>query len=472
MKTTGLLFSIALLFISCKVKHETNEIKQTEAHGHSHYSSLSHVPAHKLIFPSKTPDRIILNLTEDPRHSVAINWRTDQDIDTAYVEMAEETHGPDFLLNNNVTRVSAKTEFLDLENVRDKEPLVQAAYHSVTVTDLKPGATYVYRVGDGQTNDDAWSEWFQIKMPSKNKDDAFSFIYFGDAQNDVKSMWSRVIRKSYKMLPEVDFMLHAGDLINHSESDREWGEWFYAGSFIHATVPSIMTPGNHEYDKMKDRTKLSSLWRPQFNLPQNGPTEAVIETCYTIDYQNLKLISLDSQSLGNDDTPRDAQVKWLDSVLQSNDKKWVAITMHHPVFSTAKGRDNTKLREAIKPLIDKYKVDLVLQGHDHTYARGYDTNETTGKTIVDDAGAIYAVSVSGPKMYESQDKNWMVKRGEFTQLFQIITIDNDTLKYNAYTTMGSLYDSFQLIKENGRKTLINNSDLNEFTRFKKDFIKE
>ena len=171
-----------------------------------------------------------------------------------------------------------------MKNIRDNEAEVKAAYHSAIVTNLVPGKTYAYRVGAGEPNAVTWSEWYQIVMPEKDVEKPFSFIYFGDAQNDVKSMWSRVIRKSYKMVPNVDFMLHAGDLINHSESNEEWGEWFYAGGFIHATVPSIMTPGNHEYY----RDSLSSLWNPQFNLPQNGPKVNVAETYYHINYKNMK----------------------------------------------------------------------------------------------------------------------------------------------------------------------------------------
>ncbi|WP_010134506.1 purple acid phosphatase family protein [Ochrovirga pacifica] len=436
---------------------EHHEHEHRKHHGHSHYDTHSEVPAHKLIFPSQVPDRIIINLTEDPAHSFAINWRTNQQVDTAYVQYAEETHGPDFFSEGRITNIQAKTTFIEVENTRDKEPRVKAAYHSAIVNNLQPGKTYVYRVGFGKSKAATWSEWFQVQTPPVDKNTPFSFIYFGDAQNDVKSMWSRIVRKSYKMMPEVDFMLHAGDLINHSESDREWGEWFYAGSFIHATVPSIMTPGNHEYDKRTNRSKLSALWRPQFTLPEHGPLEELMETCYAIDYQNLKLISIDAQSFQNNIYSRQAQTKWLDSVLRVNKQKWTAITMHYPIFSTAKGRDNEALREAFKPLIDKYGVDLVLQGHDHTYARGFANNKAAGKTVVQDAGAVYTVSVSGPKMYQSQDQDWMVKRGENTQLFQILTVANDTIHYNAYTAKGSLYDSFQLIKNtNGKNKLINN----------------
>ncbi|MDN3596949.1 fibronectin type III domain-containing protein [Zunongwangia endophytica] len=67
-----------------------------------------------------------------------------------------------------------------------------------------PNTTYVYRVGNGEKNDDYWSEWFQIKTAKTGSEEPFSFIYFGDAQNNIKSLWSRVIRSSYRKFPKVD----------------------------------------------------------------------------------------------------------------------------------------------------------------------------------------------------------------------------------------------------------------------------
>jgi len=449
MKKT-LFFLLSLLVFTCcvSIKHKHEHHKK-----HTHYPLYSNIPAHKIIFPSTTPDRIIVNLTEDPAHSFAVNWRTSQQIDTAYVEIAEETHGPDFLSEGKVRRIIAKTKGLETENIDDDEPLVKAAFHSVIIKNLEPEKTYVYRLGDGRKNDEGWSEWFQIKTQNIDKNAPYSFIYFGDAQIKVKSEWSRVIRKSYQMIPEVDFMYHAGDLINHSESDKEWGEWFYAGSFIHATVPSIMTPGNHEYHNKK----LSRLWTHQFTLPENGPLDELKEACYALDYQNMKLISIDARSFELHEYSKKAQTKWLDSVLASNTQKWVTLTIHYPILPTIEGRGNTELSEALKPIIDKYNVDLVLQGHNHSYARGHASNNALGKTVVNNVETIYAISVSGPKMAGSSNLDWMVKEGKHTQLFQIISVSNDTLKYNAYTTKGSLYDSFTLIKgKGGNKKLLNN----------------
>ena len=432
--------------------------------GHTHYEAHDTIVSHKLIYPSKTPDRVIANLTADPAHSFAVNWRTNQQIASGFVEIAVATDGPEFLLED-IRKVKAVSQ--QFENQNSREPLVKATFHSAVITELQPNSTYVYRVGNGFEEDGYWSEWYQTTTAHDEVDEPFSFIYFGDAQNSVKSLWSRVIRNSYRQFPDVDFMLHAGDLINDRDANLEWGEWFHAGSFIHATIPSIMTPGNHEYRN----GVLSSLWRPQFTLPENGPLDVLKETCYAIDYQNMKLISIDAEGFDENMEARDAQVKWLDSVLSNNTKKWTTLTLHYPIFSTAIGRDNKELREALKPLMDKYKVDLVLQGHDHTYARGFIENEGKGLTVVKNAGTIYAVSVSGPKMYESKDQEWMVRRGEYTQLFQIITVSKNSIEYGAYTPTGTLYDAFELVKKKGKKRLKNKMPDTPI-RLKKDFVKE
>lgn len=384
------------------------------------------------LFPTLSPDRVILNLTADPAHSVAVNWRTDTSVVESVVQIAQATHGPEFVDNTREIRVEHEILIYKPEN----DPEVAAMYHSATIDDLEPGEKYVYRVG----SEAGWSEWFQIQMPEPEK--KISWVYFGDAQNNLKSMWSRVIRQSYASMPQVDFMLHAGDLINRYDRDIEWGEWFYAGSFIHAMVPAMMTPGNHEYRDMV----LSPQWKKQFNLPKNGP-KGLEEQCYQVNYPNLKVISLDAEQIDESEEYRVAQRDWLDSILTQDPRKWTAITFHYPIFSTKPNRDNVEFRNMFKPVFDKHKVDIVLQGHDHAYGRGMVNNVPTGYQVKEkSSGTMYVVSVSGPKMYDVSDDPWMDRRAGNTQLFQIITIEGDTLSYGAYTAAGELYDAFDLVK--------------------------
>lgn len=401
-----------------------------EYHDHSKRESV--MMPENLLLPSHAPDRVILNVTENPETSLAVNWRTDTTVSIGEIQWALATPGPEFI--SAIQKINAKKEYL---NVRyGDEPAVSAHYFSATLNNLKPGKKYIYRVGS-----EGWySEWHQVRMPDSSK--KLSFIYFGDAQNDIKSMWSRVIREAYKTMPDVDFMLHAGDLINRHNHDSEWGEWFYAGNFIHATIPGIMTPGNHEYGK---GVVLSPQWKKQFNLPANGPS-GLDETCYVVNYPNLKVISLDAEQIDESPVFRKKQQQWLDSILTNDPRKWTAVTLHYPVFSTSPSRDNEELRNILKPVFDKHKVDIVLQGHDHAYGRGMVSNMPSGTSAKSETGTMYVVSVSGPKMYDLADREWMQRKARNTQLFQIITIEDNTLKYTAYGADGDLYDAFDLIK--------------------------
>lgn len=239
---------------------------------------------HASYLPGKIPDRVILNVSESPLSKLNVNWRTSIDQKSGWLEWAEATHATSFL--QHVKKIPAQSEFLSVRH--ETNPTIEAYYHAASMEGLAPGSTYVYRVGA----EGFWSEWFQFTVPDIDKG-GISFLYFGDAQNGVRDHWSRLIRQAYKHFPNAAFSMHAGDLINRHNNDFEWGEWFYAGGFVHATMPSLMTPGNHEYGKDE---LLSPQWRPQFNLPLNGPA-GLEETCYQINYPMLKVISLNAEEI-------------------------------------------------------------------------------------------------------------------------------------------------------------------------------
>ncbi len=393
--------------------------------------------------PSRKPDRINMGVTEDPSTSAAVTWRTSTGVKEAFAEIAVAEGNP--VSVNKAERITALTETLITKDGSHKELIwkgVSANYHSVVFYNLKPGTMYTYRVGDG----DVWSEWFQFSTTS-DRNDSFSFLYFGDAQAGILTMWSKVIRQAYAKAPDAKLMLHGGDLINRSTRDEEWGEWFEAGSFIHAVIPNMPTPGNHDYGREGEAAVLSPFWRAQFTLPENGP-KGLEETCYYADIQGVRFISLDAYQVEDLGKNIETQKVWLDSILKYNPNQWTCVILHHPIYSPKATRDNKKMRETFKPLFDKYKVDLVLQGHDHAYTRGM-KNIPVDKG---ESGTMYVVSVSGPKMSDSnmEKKMWMDRLEVYTQLFQVITVDNDELRYRAYTSTGELFDGFNLIKRPGK----------------------
>jgi len=385
--------------------------------------------------PTVLPDRVILTFAGDPATSQAVTWRTDPTVRGPVAEVAVATDGPAFekgwhgYNEKAVKKLQARTEKLTAGGY-------DALYHSVNLTGLTAKTKYVYRVGDGAN----WSEWFQFETASKEPE-PFGFLYFGDAQNGIRSLWSRVARGAFSDMPKARFIVHAGDLVDGGNSDQQWGEWHAAAGWINGMVPSIPAAGNHEYSGPKG---LTNHWRPQFTLPEHGPA-GLLESCYFLDYQGVRLIVLNSNEKHAE------QAKWLEVVLADNPNRWTVVTFHHPVYSPVAGRDNPAVRDAWRKVIDAAPrgVDLVLQGHDHTYGRSglmREDNTLTGTQVLTLRGTVYVVSVSGPKLYTGGEAPWMVRRGNGVQLYQLVRVEDDELVYESRTARGDLYDAFTLKK--------------------------
>jgi len=397
--------------------------------------------------PTVFPDRIILMPTASPYNSQTVNWRTHSAVAVSEAEIIEADATPG--LHVKAREVKGTTSALITDNGLSH-------HHQVTFTELKPDTLYAYRVKGGQT----WSEWLQFRTASSEAFSAFSMIYFGDAQNALKSHFSRTVRQAFMHAPQAKVMVHAGDMVNSRSGilDDEWGEWFDAGGWPLAMVNQIVASGNHEYIKVNEDTPeeyrvLVPQYTHQFGIPQNGP-ESFRDTAFYTDYQGVRFIVLNSTAATDDEQQAIVQAKWLKQVLQSNKSRWTIVVYHHPMVSVSKGRDNPILRKHWQPLFEQYGVDLVLQGHDHTYGR---YQPKAGKQPAGQ-GPVYVVSVAGPKMYLVSDyarKN-MAKVAEDTQLYQVINIEADQLSYESRTVTGQLYDAFTLQrKQNGSKVLQN-----------------
>ena len=321
---------------------------------------------------------------------------------------------------------------------------------------------YMYRVGDGIN----WTEWFHFRTASASLE-SFSFVYFGDWQEDIKSQVSRVVRQAFRDAPDARFYVYAGDLVDNAHNDGEWGEWFHAHGFISAMVPLIPSPGNHEYSG----GRLSDQWRPQFALPEHGP-EGAEETVYYIDYQGVRIISLDSrlhrtearqlrEKFGDDADHTTSITKWLEEVLKNNNQKWTIVVTHYPVFASHRDRDNPEVREQWKPLFDKYRVDLVLQGHDHSYYRtGADSFHREihfdgGTTRLDpNSGTVYVTSMARSKQRCMDWEDWMARASEDLQLYHVVYVDSDSVRFETKTATGHLYDAFSIQKRLGQPNKI------------------
>ena len=381
---------------------------------------------------SANPERLVLNITQTPFNSQAVTWRTRI---SGTSPRAEILPALDLLKPDKTPKTFPAVT--STAAVNDQTKVFQ---HSVMFNGLAPDVTYAYRVGD----DTAWSEWNQFKTAS-DKAAPFTFLYFGDIQKDIFSMCSQVFRSAFQKEPEAGFWLFAGDMVDNGPDDREWDEFFSALSFIPRTVPLVLTPGNHEYPSWQAIAPgapriISPLWRPQFTFPENGP-KGLEELVYTFNYQGVCVVILN----GVEDIK--AQAVWLEEVLSENRQPWTVVAMHHPIYSVFPKRNNTELQDVFVPLFDRFSVDLVLQGHHHSYAR---TKKLKNHEPVPDKekGTVYVISNSGPKYYPASNRydHLMGKTMTESIWFQSIRIENHTLQYTAYNMIKEAVDTFTIQK--------------------------
>ncbi len=430
--------------------------------------------------PKGVPDRIILTGPEDPSTSQYVTWRS-----TSPLPIDGKVE---------VRTVGGEARTVDAE---EKPERTLNGYpsrsHSAKLTGLVPGTAYEYRVGAGS----AWSSWATFTTASAEAK-PFEFLYFGDAQEGIDSVWHDTTRAARAAAPNAELGVYAGDMTNTSTIEKEWDDWLAGIGDATRTMNALPTPGNHEVGP----EPFMEHYLDTFEHDANGPVASdagvhastygehiasiLKDTAYYTDYQGVRFVTLNANrddicpiitppglTSFNCDTGRQVQMsmqaKWLDRVLQANPHRWSVVIAHQPLYSTGVSgnglRDEANWRQHILPVIETNNVDLVLQGHDHTYGRGHSGSTKTGIDGVT-AGPVYVVSNAGQKQYtlpSATDNIWTrnnataVVRAQDTSTFQKIRVDGDTLKYEAVVTyarsggsatkaVGDTLDSFTITK--------------------------
>ena len=249
---------------------------------------------------------------------------------------------------------------------------MQYYYVSKAEVKLDPNNTYVYRICDAGA-EKKFGKYigtaevtFTTKNPATN---SFTFAHVSDTQRG-PGQFASVLSK---VTDKIDFLLHTGDIIqNPIESD--WKEMIDNNFQYLSRIPMMAVAGNHEVNKVKNYDNFK-----HFNneIPKQHST--ISGYFYSFVYSNAKFIILNTNDLtGNQLTTE--QYDWLVNELKSNDTKWKIVALHNPLYGVGEwgSTNNTialALQDQLKGLFAQNKVDLVLQGHDHTIARSYPINE-------------------------------------------------------------------------------------------------
>ncbi len=382
---------------------------------------------------SSAPSRILLTPSADPATSQRISWtmpvptrgqRVAYRIPGAPVQKVRATRG---------TATSAK--FSGTAQPR----------YSATISGLTPGTAYEYRIITSRGS----SKWLTFTTANPAAP-SLTMIGLGDTQVDNRGVPRATLRRALADAPGAQLVLQAGDVVNRPNKGSEWADLFTAMGSAARTRNWVVSIGNHEQCVLvlKCRANGAEAFRSYFDWPDNGfPQQG--ETWFHLDYQGVRIVVLDS--FGG---RMAEQAAFLDKALAENPTRWSIVLMHAPPFTSRPERTNPpEVRDLLLPIIERRNVDLVLSGHDHSYARGSRKPN----------GPVFAASVSGPKYYEVTDADWALNGATRTvwaagtSTYQVITVAGDTLTYRAVVTdrgkgstspfgPGGILDQFTIVK--------------------------
>jgi acid phosphatase type 7 len=378
------------------------------------------------------PQRIVLSVSENPENSVGITFRFYEAVDKAQIQYLKDRETVD--LHKEAVTLTVEPGIVYTDTT---ESIAQYAC-SALLRDLEADSEYAYRVGDGKD----WSPWYTFRTAKKESHD-FTIVYLGDPQWGFMDYLPRLYHQAMLTAPDAAFWFIAGDLVDYPYEDWQWDAFFRGGQEVFTRYPVTSAVGNHGYlwAYRDHRNTLPSTWRPHVTQPENGP-EGLEETCFYFDYQGVRFIVLNGNERLED------QAKWLKNVLKKNPNNWTIVGIHQGFYPSGWERDYPKYRELFLPLMEKYGVSMVLQGHDHAYSRTYPLRK--GKIIDDPAkGISYVISNAGAKQYPIKSKFsdlYQVQEAANKQYFQTLSFYEDSLVYRSYTATGDCHDHYVIRK--------------------------
>lgn len=307
-------------------------------------------------------------------------------------------------------------------------------YNRVTVTGLETNTVYTYQLGDGNNN---WSVEYTTKTGNP---DSFSYLVFGDPQTSSQTYgnnWNKTLNLALGVNPNLAFMVSVGDNID-SPTKTQYN-YFFTPQQIFSSLPMATCMGNHE------GTNTANYY---FYNPPNADSAQN----YWYRYGDTLFIVWDCLK-GNAAGMR----TFLQNAIDANpDATWRILTFHYDVYGQGSSHalsDGKTYRDTYVPVIDDFDIDVVFNGHDHSYSRSYpmkwsgsasnsslygmqpETFNADGASV-DPTGTVYFAlnSASGQKYYSLAPKQayTAVMHQENRPEFSIVDMTANTFTCTTY----------------------------------------
>jgi hypothetical protein len=314
--------------------------------------------------------------------------------------------------------------------------------HRVELTQLQPGKTYQFKIGQSDPVYKFSTMPSDIKSPIR-------FVVGGDIYHDTIEIVKEM--NTQAALASPHFAIAGGDLAYTSsaysifqnwgfskEKFKRWLTWLSAWSETMVTpdgrlIPIIPVLGNHDVMGRFDQTpEQAKIYHALFGLPGY----------YVIDFSNyMSLIILDSD---HTHPVKGKQTQWLSNTLYNRSKVPHKFAAYHvgayPSVRSYHGERHRTIRKHWVPLFEQYGLNVAFEHHDHAYKR---THPILNGQISPN-GVVYigdgAWGIEKPR--EPETDRWYILKGISSRNITIVTIDKDTRYFKAIDSNGKILDEF------------------------------
>ena len=305
-------------------------------------------------------------------NAVTVRWRTDV---PCYSEVKYGNH-PDSL-QMHVVDSALVTE------------------HELSITGLQPQQKYFYAVTDLTTVLQGDSSNFFPTAPATGQEKHSRIWIMADTGvNTVDQNTVRDAFLNYNNNAPLDMLWMLGDNAYMAGTDQEYQDAFFQNHYedILKNIPLFTIAGNHE-NYSSDALTQTGPYYDIFSLPANGECGGVpsgSEAYYSFDYGQIHVIALEANTPSLL-LPGSPMLAWMTNDLAATSLKWKVVIIHNPPYSKG-GHDSDietdliQIRQNIMPLLEQYKVDLILCGHSHVYERTYFINGHYGVSSTFNSG--------------------------------------------------------------------------------------
>jgi predicted phosphodiesterase len=320
----------------------------------------------------------------------------------------------------------------------------------VTVTGLDLNTEYVYRVGNGTSNN--WSN-FGSFTTGGGANTPFSFLYSSDPQVTSTAQgnaWRSTLQKALTKAPNSAFLVNCGDQVDTASNETQY-DYFFIPQAEFLKLSLMPLTGNH------DRAN-NFGWH--FNVPQNGASgiQSLSTSNYWYEYGDALFLVLNSTSNTS------AQIEWMRQVAAAHPHKWLVVSMHECLYSVADHATDSDVaprRAALNPVFAELGVDLVLQGHDHSYMRSFIMNNGVkqDENIVDGYcvnpnGTLFMTIGCPSDMKQYSDKNNATTNAYANvhktgvPQYAVIDVTSDTLEIRVFDASNdnTAFDTYKIMK--------------------------